>query len=632
LKCDCPDTNGGLPGDIVYALAQGPDGLLWVGTDGGLARLDADGHWQTHTKASTNGGLPNDYVLTLALGRDGSLWAGTLGGGLARLDKDGDWQAYGQASTNGGLPSDDVRALALSRDGSLWAGTNGGGLARLDQDGHWQTYRKANTNGGLPSDDVRALELGPDGSLWAGTQWTVSAEASGGGLGHLNRPLDRAFRIVDVIGKVGEVTQAEQTVAVAAFDNSYLTLPWMFHYIWSTTEVGLFSSNPGPGIETKSPVYRVMFDHDGLYELRVIAVDRYGNRSEPRDINFRVTLPTPKSLWDTLTSIWRVVLATVSVLYALAFTTLLLMTRRSAWAFRLLTDATWAKWLTWPFFFLRHAPAVQRWVLEPWFQAVRRSTPPNVRFVEPPVSVTAGATSEGTALLQRLRGSPRLWLHGRSGMGKSSVFAAWERAYFAASDAPTLSATVRRYGFILITLPVRYYAAIAVPDANRPESWVVEAVRRQMEQYGFATRDIGLIEAMLKAGHIALALDGTNEADRDLALAAFASQFAQTRLLVTSQAVPRSLAGDERWEVWELPEDIGKLRDRLLALWLGKEKGATLGRRIVAEGLSGTIVSGYDLRLLADLAAADPAHASLPGDRVTLYRAMLARASAAGLG
>jgi hypothetical protein len=45
----------------------------------------------------------------------------------------------------------------------------------------------------------------------------------------------------------------------------------------------------------------------------------------------------------------------------------------------------------------------------------------------------------------------------------------------------------------------------------------------------------------------------------------------------------------------------------------------------IQEGLSGALVSGYDLRLLADLASADPEHAQLPGDRVMLYRAMLAR-------
>ena len=54
-------------------------------------------------------------------------------------------------------------------------------------------------------------------------------------------------------------------------------------------------------------------------------------------------------------------------------------------------------------------------------------------------------------------------------MGKSSVFAAWERAYFSAEDMPALKAAVRRHGFILITLPVRHYAALPVPDANRPD-------------------------------------------------------------------------------------------------------------------------------------------------------------------
>jgi hypothetical protein len=212
-------------------------------------------------------------------------------------------------------------------------------------------------------------------------------------------------------------------------------------------------------------------------------------------------------------------------------------------------------------------------------------------------------------------------------MGKSSVFAAWSRAYFAAEDMPNLNAAVRRYGFFLIVLPVRHYSTLPVPDANRPESWVLEAVRRQLEQFDFATREIGLIDAMLKAGHIALALDGTNEADREVALAAFARQFPQVRLLVTSQALPQSLAGDEGWEIWELPTDIGELRDALLALWLGQEKGAILTHRIEVEGLSATIRSGYDLRLLAELAAADPEHAPLPSDRIALYREMLARAS-----
>ena len=43
--------NSGLPNDRVVALAPGADGALWIGTEGGLARLDKDGRWQTYSKA-----------------------------------------------------------------------------------------------------------------------------------------------------------------------------------------------------------------------------------------------------------------------------------------------------------------------------------------------------------------------------------------------------------------------------------------------------------------------------------------------------------------------------------------------------------------------------------------------------
>ena len=62
-----------------------------------------------------------------------------------------------------------------------------------------------------------------------------------------------------------------------------------------------------------------------------------------------------------------------------------------------------------------------------------------------------------------------------------------------------------------------------------------------------------------------------------------------------------------------------------LTLWLGAEKGAVLERRLVAEGVSEAISSGYDLRLVADLAADDPAGTALPDGRLGLYRAVLAR-------
>src|SRR6516225_6954156 len=112
----------------------------------------------------------------------------------------------------------------------------------------------------------------------------------------------------------------------------------------------------------------------------------------------------------------------------------------------------------------------------------------------PPYRAT-NVSPPSSSLLGPLGEQPRLWLQGRSGMGKTSIFAAWERAYFASPDVTTLRAAARRHGFILVMLPVRHFAAVPPPDANKPETWILEAVRRRLEQFGLATEDLGLVKA-----------------------------------------------------------------------------------------------------------------------------------------
>jgi ligand-binding sensor domain-containing protein len=66
----------GLAGNIVYSIAQTPDGALWFGTHRGLSRY-ADGRWQTIDRRD---GLLGNNIYTLVVSDDGDLWAGTLGG------------------------------------------------------------------------------------------------------------------------------------------------------------------------------------------------------------------------------------------------------------------------------------------------------------------------------------------------------------------------------------------------------------------------------------------------------------------------------------------------------------------------------------------------------------------------
>ena len=62
----------GLPDDEVNAIAQTPNGFLWVGTDGGLARFDGKRFTQIRLRAGISREIPVSFLLTAP---DGALWA-----------------------------------------------------------------------------------------------------------------------------------------------------------------------------------------------------------------------------------------------------------------------------------------------------------------------------------------------------------------------------------------------------------------------------------------------------------------------------------------------------------------------------------------------------------------------------
>ena len=150
-------------------------------------------------------------------------------------------------------------------------------------------------------------------------------------------------------------------------------------------------------------------------------------------------------------------------------------------------------------------------------------------------------------------------------------------------------------------------------------SWVVDCVASVLSAGGLAIEDRGLLRAMLSKGTLAVAIDGLNEAGRGRAVTAFAAEFAAAPMLVTSQE-----AGEVPFVVWHLPRTISEHVDGLLTLYLGLERGAGLARCLRELRLMEHLRSGYDVRLVIDLAQADPGGANLPRDRIGLYRAAVA--------
>jgi ligand-binding sensor domain-containing protein len=69
-------TRDGLAGDIVYSVAQEPNGVLWFGTNNGLSRYDGK-KWHNYDKTT---GLLENNVYALAVAPNGEIWAGSRRG------------------------------------------------------------------------------------------------------------------------------------------------------------------------------------------------------------------------------------------------------------------------------------------------------------------------------------------------------------------------------------------------------------------------------------------------------------------------------------------------------------------------------------------------------------------------
>ncbi|MEN8613888.1 two-component regulator propeller domain-containing protein [Dehalogenimonas sp. THU2] len=150
-----PQTLNGLSNKSVLSLLQGRDGAVWIGTwGGGVNKLVIDSSGKPHftvfrRDVNNPNSLSNDEVTTLLEDARGNIWVGT-NGGLNKLDPNsGVCTRY---LVEQGLPNNDVAALLQDDTGMLWISTSAG-LARFDLKG--QTFHTYDVTDGLQSNHFK---------------------------------------------------------------------------------------------------------------------------------------------------------------------------------------------------------------------------------------------------------------------------------------------------------------------------------------------------------------------------------------------------------------------------------------------------------------------------------------------
>jgi len=151
--------------DRIGSLAEGKNGQIWIGTDGG--GLDfyhpKSGKIEHFVHSPENpASISNNYIISLLEDSQNRVWVGTYQGGLNCLDPStGNCNHYLQKSQEDG---NDVRAIFEDQKGQIWVGTNRGGLYRYHAPIDDFDYVRQ-----LGKIDIRDIAEDELGNLWLAT-------------------------------------------------------------------------------------------------------------------------------------------------------------------------------------------------------------------------------------------------------------------------------------------------------------------------------------------------------------------------------------------------------------------------------------------------------------------------------
>jgi ligand-binding sensor domain-containing protein len=117
------DSNMGLPQNFIYALEQGTDGFLWIGTGEGLVRYDG----LKFTSFSTSDSLADNFIMSMQEDPQGTLWIGHNNGDVTYL-KDRQFTPLRLPETNS-----PIRDISHDSEGNTWITVQNSGFAKIDK-------------------------------------------------------------------------------------------------------------------------------------------------------------------------------------------------------------------------------------------------------------------------------------------------------------------------------------------------------------------------------------------------------------------------------------------------------------------------------------------------------------------
>ncbi len=151
----------GLPQNVVTAIAQTPDGYIWLGTQSGLVRFNGVSY-VLYDRYNTPA-FRNEFIRRLCVADDSTLWISTDHGGVLSL-RDGVFTAYNLTDS---VAMNETRMLCVGPNHSVWAAVPGLGVWNRTNM-KWESVDLAN-----PIQSVWSAFHDNDGSMWLGNHGSL---------------------------------------------------------------------------------------------------------------------------------------------------------------------------------------------------------------------------------------------------------------------------------------------------------------------------------------------------------------------------------------------------------------------------------------------------------------------------
>ena len=148
----------GIPTNTVTAIAQTPDGYLWVGTPDELVKYDGRKFETIDQRLYSS--ETDTRVNCLLVDREGALWIG-IAEGVVRY-QDG---TFTSVSKQQGLPNMYITTMVEDLYGAIWIGTQQNYLYKYD----FKQFTLYDTDSGLADFNINSLCADSKGNIWVGT-------------------------------------------------------------------------------------------------------------------------------------------------------------------------------------------------------------------------------------------------------------------------------------------------------------------------------------------------------------------------------------------------------------------------------------------------------------------------------